>query len=263
MKGRTELNKSKMISIVGSRHHTEYGKTLVENLVNSLAQLEVVIISGLAYGIDALAHKAALKNNLVTIGVLAHGLDQVYPYRHIPIAKEMIEKGGALISEFRGGTLPDRHNFPSRNRIVAGITDATIVIETGVKGGSMITAELANNYNRDVFAYPGRLTDMQSGGCNSLISQNKAVLVTDPTDIAAALGWESHNKKNEVQKKLFFDLSEEEQRVFDLLKRKNKVQLDEISTQTGLPLSTIATTMLNLELQNLILSLPGKMYQLA
>ena len=163
---------------MGTRHNTEYGKQATEKLVSELAGLDVLVISGLAFGIDAIAHKAALANSMETIGVLAHGLGQVYPSQHAAIAKEMTKAGG-LITEFRSNTMPDKHNFPTRNRIVAGMSDAVIVIETRTKGGSIITAELANGYNRDVFAIPGKNTDIKSAGCNLLIRDNKAVLLSD------------------------------------------------------------------------------------
>ena len=175
-KGNADLNASKIIAVIGTRNHTEYGKQLTENLINDLAASNITVVSGLAYGIDALAHKAALKNNLPTIGVLAHGLDQVYPPLHAGLAKDMIKNNGGLLTEFRSYTTPDKHNFPTRNRIVAGMSDATIVIETGIKGGSMITAELANSYNKDVFAFPGKTTDSKRAGCNYLIKSNRQVV---------------------------------------------------------------------------------------
>ena len=177
-RGNANLNQSKIIAIVGSRNHTDYGKTIVDTLVQELTNENILVVSGLAYGIDSLAHKACLKNNVPTVGVLAHGLDKIYPASHTDIAREMILNGG-LLTEFKTKTKPDRHNFPSRNRIVSGMSDATIVVETDVKGGSMITAELANGYNKDVFAYPGKITDKKSSGCNELIKNNKAILLTN------------------------------------------------------------------------------------
>ena len=178
-KGEADLNGDKIVAIIGTRNHTDYGKQITEQLVEELTEQNVVVVSGLAYGIDAIAHKAAVKNNLPTVGVLAHGLDQVYPPQHTGLAKEMLKAGGGLLTEFRSKSKPDKHNFPTRNRVVAGMSDATIVIETGIKGGSMITAELANNYNKDVFAFPGKVTDTKSAGCNYLIKNNKAILLTD------------------------------------------------------------------------------------
>ena len=193
-KGEADLNSEKIIAVIGTRNHTEYGKQVTEKLIRELTEQNVVVVSGLAYGIDAIAHKAAVKNNLKTVGVLAHGLDQVYPSQHTGLAKEMLQAGGGLLTEFRSKTKPDKHNFPTRNRIVAGMSDATIVIETGIKGGSMITAELANNYNKDVFAYPGSVNDGKSAGCNYLIKNNKAVLLTDAQELIELMNWEETNR---------------------------------------------------------------------
>ena len=192
-RGNANLNNSKIISIIGTRTNSEYGKRITEQLVEGLREYNVLIVSGLAFGIDAIAHKAALQNGLPTIGVLAHGLDQLYPPQHKQLAKDMLAEGG-LLTEFRKETLPDKYNFPKRNRVVAGISDATIVIETAIKGGSMITAELAYNYNRDLFAIPGKITDAKSAGCLKLIQQNKAILLTDTTQLLEVMGWEE--KKN-------------------------------------------------------------------
>ena len=263
-KGNADLNTSKIVSIVGTRNHTDYGKQLTEKLIKELTEQHVLIVSGLAYGIDAIAHKAALKNNLQTVGVLAHGLDQIYPTHHSSLAKDMIKEGG-LLTEFRSRTNPDKHNFPTRNRIVAGMSDATIVIETGIKGGSMITAELANSYNKDVFAFPGKITDSKSAGCNFLIKSNKAILLTDAEELVEIMGWEekSHKSTAKKQKELFIELSQEEKIVINILKEKDGVHIDELNHKSGLSSSAVAAAMLNLELQNVILSLPGKIYQLA
>ncbi len=264
-KGEADLNASKIVAIIGTRSHTEYGKQATEKLVEELKEQNVLIVSGLAYGIDAIAHKAAVKNSLKTVGVLAHGLDQVYPAQHKGLAKDMINGRGGLLTEFRSRTKPDKHNFPTRNRIVAGMSDATIVVETGIKGGSMITAELANNYNKDVFAFPGKVTDTKSAGCNYLIKNNKAVLLTDAAELIELMGWEEKIRKSVArsQKELFIELSEEEKLVIQVLKEKNSVHIDEINLRTGLSSSSVAAAILNLELQNVVLSLPGKLYQIA
>src|SRR4030095_2785581 len=178
-KGDADLNASKVVAIIGTRNHTEYGKQQTEKLVKELSSQNILVVSGMAFGIDSIAHKTAYKHNLATVGVLGHGLDQIYPPEHSHLAKEMLKHGGGLLTEFRSNTKPDKHNFPTRNRIVAGMSDATVVIETGEKGGSMITAELANGYNKDVFALPGKVTDNKSAGCNFLIRNNKAMLLTD------------------------------------------------------------------------------------
>jgi DNA processing protein len=261
-RGNADLNASKIISIIGTRNNTDYGKLITEKLVEELAEQNVLIVSGLAFGIDAIAHKAALQNNLLTVGVLAHGLDTIYPQQHKSIAKEMLQNGG-LLTEMRKKTKPDKHNFPKRNRIVAGIADATIVVETALKGGSMITAHLANNYNRDVFAFPGKTTDNKSAGCNFLIKQNYAALLTDAQQLMEALGWQQKKIKRTLQKELFIELSEDEKIIVELLKEKDSIHVDELFLKSGLSTSAIAASMLSLELQNVIVSLPGKMYRLA
>jgi DNA processing protein len=260
-RGKANLNASKIISIVGTRNNTDYGKQVTEKLVSDLSELNVFIISGLAFGIDAIAHKSALQNNLETVGVLAHGLHTIYPRQHNNLAKEIIHQGG-LLTEFRNGDKPDKHNFPKRNRIVAGMADATIVIETAIKGGSMITAELANNYNRDVFALPGRITDSKSAGCNYLIQNNKAILFTDAKELTECLGWQSKKINKKQQKELFIELSEDEKIIIDILKEKETTHIDEINIKSNLSSSSIAAAILNLELQNVITGLPGKMYKL-
>lgn len=265
-KGTADLNVSKVVAVVGTRSHTDYGKQVAEKLIKDLSEQKVLIVSGLAYGIDAVAHKAALKNNLPTVGVLAHGLDQIYPSHHSGLAKEMLKDGGGLLTEFRSRTNPDKHNFPTRNRIVAGMSDATIVIETGSKGGSMITAELANGYNKDVFAFPGRVNDAKSAGCNHLIKSNKAVLLTDAQELIELMGWEekAKSKKEERrQKELFIELSKEERIVVDILKEKEAVHIDEINLRSNLSSSAVAAAILNLELQHVVSSLPGKLYSLS
>lgn len=262
-KGTADLNASKVLAIVGTRSSTEYGRQFTEKLVEELAAHEVLIISGLAYGIDAMAHKAALKNGLPTVGVVGHGLDTVYPYDHHGLAREMVKTGGGIVSEFFSGTEPDKHHFPLRNRIVAGLSDATVVVETKVEGGSMITAKLADGYNRDVFAVPGRTTDKVSSGCNHLIKYNKAILLTDADELLTVLGWkERKREKVKMQKELFIELSAEEQQIIQLLQEKEQVHIDEINLRSGMSSSAIASAILNLEIQNVIKSLPGKMYQL-
>jgi DNA processing protein len=271
-KGDADLNTSKIIAIIGTRSHTDYGKQVTEKLVKELATQNIMVVSGLAYGIDAIAHKAAIKNNLPTIGVLAHGLDQIYPSEHAGLAKDMIKQGGGLLTEFRSKSKPDKHNFPGRNRIVAGMSDATIVIETGIKGGSMITAELANGYNKDVFALPGKVTDGKSAGCNYLIKNNKAMLLTDAEELIEVMGWKSRSQESGAgsrkagarsQKELFIELTAEEKIVINILQEKESVNIDEINMKSGLSSSSVAAAVLNLELQNVILSLPGKLYRLA
>lgn len=263
-KGEADLNASKTVAIIGTRKNTEYGKQVTEKLVRELAPHGITIISGLAFGIDAIAHKAAVKNNLPTIGVLAHGLDQLYPAENAGLAKDMLKQGG-LLTEFRSKTKPDKHNFPSRNRIVAGMSDATIVIETDIKGGSMITAELANGYNKDVFAVPGKITDTKSSGSNFLIRNNRAILLSDVSELLETMGWQEkkNKKKPRLQQELFIELSPDEKQITGLLKERETMAIDEINLRTGLSSSAIAAAMLNLELQNVVVSLPGKLYRLA
>ncbi|HET6767448.1 MAG TPA: DNA-processing protein DprA [Chitinophagaceae bacterium] len=269
-KGDADLNVSKIIAVIGTRNHTEYGKQQTEKLISELSSQQILVVSGMAFGIDAIAHKAALKNDLATVGVLGHGLDQIYPPDHSPLAKDMLKHGGGLLTEFRSGTKPDKHNFPTRNRIVAGMSDATIVIETGAKGGSMITAELANGYNKDVFALPGRITDHKSAGCHFLIRNNKAMLLTDAAELIEVMGWEEKSQipiaigtKVKSQKAMFIELSKEEKIIIDLLNEKETVHIDELNMRSGLSTSATAIAVLNLELQNVIISLPGKIYRLS
>ena len=262
-RGTASLNMSKIVAIIGTRTNSDYGKQLTENLVRSLSSQQVLVVSGLAFGIDATAHKTALKKNLPTVGVLAHGLDTIYPIQHTNLAKEIIALGGGILTEFTSSVKPDKHNFPTRNRIVAGMSDAIIVIESGIKGGSMVTAELGNGYNKDVFAFPGKTTDIKSAGCNYLIKNNKALLITDPSELLIAMGWEP--KKSTIikqQKELFIQLSPEEKIITDLLTEKDQIHIDELHLKSGLTSSMVASGILTLELKLVIQSLPGKMYRL-
>jgi len=260
-KGTADLNASRIVAVVGTRSNTDYGKAFAEKLIEDLADENVLIISGLAFGIDAIAHKAALKNDLPTVGVVGHGLSKIYPSQHAELAKEMIAAGGGILSEFFHDTKPDKHNFPLRNRIVAGLSDATIIVESSVKGGSMITAKLADGYNRDVFAVPGKTTDKASAGCNHLIKFNKAVLLTDADELLEVMGWKEKKAKPKKQRELFIELSPEEQNVLQLLQQKEAVHIDEINTRSNLSSSAVAAAILNLELQGIVQGMPGKMYK--
>lgn len=261
-KGNADLNSPRIVAIVGTRSNTDYGKAITENLVRDLAPHNVIIISGLAYGIDAFAHKASVKHGLPTIGVVGHGLSKIYPAQNALLAKEMIAEGGGILSEFFHDTKPDKHNFPLRNRIVAGISDATVIIESSIKGGSMITAKLADGYNRDVFAIPGRTTDKLSAGCNHLIKYNKAILLTDADELLDVLGWKEKKASPKKQRELFIELTPEEQIVIKILQEKEAVHIDEINSSSGLSSSSIAAAILNLELQDIVQSQPGKMYKM-
>ena len=261
-KGNADLNSSKIIAVVGTRSNNEYGKTICEKLIEDVAGEEVIIVSGLAFGIDSIAHKASLKNNLKTIGVLAHGLDRIYPSQNSGLAKQMISNGG-LLTEFRSFTKPDRQNFPSRNRIVAGISDAIIVVETGIKGGSLITAEFGNGYNKDVFAFPGRINDSKSEGCNFLIKNNKAGLITCGNDILENMGWK---KKKEIsvkkQRELFIELTPDEKTVVNILNEQEQIHIDELFLKSKLSSSGVAAALLMLEMQGVVTSLAGKIYKI-
>ncbi len=263
-KGIADLNVSKIVAIVGTRSNTDYGKLFTEKLVKDLSAQNILVVSGLAFGIDAFAHKAALKNNLKTVGIVGHGLDKIYPTEHTALAKDMIKDDGGILTEFFSGTKPDKHNFPLRNRLVAGISDATVVVETSIKGGSMITAKLADAYNRDVFAVPGRTTDKNSGGCNYLIKHNKAILLTDAEELIDVMGWADKKSKvkSKSQRDLFIEMTAEEKIVVQLLQEKDAVAIDAINLQSGLSSSSVAAAILNLEFQGVVQSMPGKMYKL-
>ncbi|HPI55396.1 MAG TPA: DNA-processing protein DprA, partial [Chitinophagaceae bacterium] len=256
-KGHRKALSQRMVAIIGTRSHSHYGQRMVEELLESLKEYQPCIVSGLAFGIDILAHKNALKHELPTIGVLASGLDMVYPNEHHRIAMEMQRQGG-LLTEYNWGTIPDKGNFPTRNRIVAGMADATIVIETGQRGGSMITAELALSYNREVFCFPGRVGDRRSEGCLQLIKQLKAQLVTSGQDIADSLGWSQKPVKAARQALLFTTLNEQEQRIVDELQQQSPLELDELLSKTDMTMSQLSGALLNLEMQDIVCVLPGK-----
>jgi len=261
-KGNADLNASKVVCIVGSRAATEYGKDMCAKIVDELADLHVMIVSGLAYGIDVCAHKAALKNDLETIGVLAHGLDMIYPSTHTNIADKMSKQGG-LLTEFPSLTKMHPDLFPKRNRIVAGLCDAVIVVEAAEKSGSLITAGLANGYNRDVFAVPGRNGDTQSEGCNNLIKTNRAALLQSAKDITYLLGWEENEKKpKHIQTEIFIGFNADEQVLVNIIQEKGKINIDELSLLAEFTMSKTASVLLNLEFSGIIKSLPGKVYQL-
>jgi DNA processing protein len=263
-KGKCELNSSRMIAIVGTRNCTSYGKKITEQLVNDFAKYDVTVVSGLAYGIDIVAHKTAVKKNIPTIGVLAHGLNQLYPSEHKPTVENMVNNGG-ILTEFLSKSIFVPANFPSRNRIVAGMCDAVIVVESAIKGGALITADIANGYNRDVFAVPGRSGDKYSEGCNEFIRLNKAALLTSADQFAEMMLWEkeSAEKKSEPkQLKIFHELKDEEKILVNLLQQKGKLDIDTISINANMPMSKVSSTLLNLEFAGVLKSLPGKMFEL-
>jgi DNA processing protein len=264
-KGNANFNNTKVLSLVGTRSATDYGKTFTENLVKSFSELKynVLIVSGLAFGIDIAAHKAALKNKLETVAVLGHGLKSIYPSIHSKYAREIVNQG-ALVTEFVSDVKADRAYFVRRNRIIAGLADATIVVESGERGGALITADLANAYNRDVFAVPGRIDDPHSKGCNKLIKTNKAVLLESVEDLEYMLGWERPGgvKQKSIQRELFVNLSEDENKIIEIIRQQNEINIDILSAEADMPVSKVSPLLLNLEFSGLVKSLPGKVYKL-
>jgi DNA processing protein len=260
-KGNADLNKQKIVSIVGTRQSTAYGERVTEELIDGLAVHDPLIVSGMAYGIDICAHKRSLHHQLETVGVLAHGLDRIYPSAHKSIADKMMDAGG-LITEFMSGTNPDRENFPERNRIIAGMADAIIVVEAGIKGGALITANIANSYNRDVFAVPGRTDAEFSLGCNYLIKTNKAALIESAKDIEYLMGWEMKPAITNTQKQLFTDLTDEEELLVNIIRDKESIAIDDLCLIAELAMSKTSALLLNLEFSGIVKSLPGKIYKL-
>ncbi len=259
--GNWSLENKKVISIVGTRQITPQGIDFCHKLMHDLVAFDPVIVSGFAYGVDITAHLAAIQNNLQTIGVLAHGLNQTYPKVHKKYVAK-VEDNGGFLTDFWSSSNPDRENFLKRNRIVAGISEATIVIESAEKGGSMVTAHIANEYNRDVFAVPGRPTDMYSQGCNRLIKTNKAHLLTDVADLVYMLNWDVENKtKKTAQKQLFVQLEPEEQKIFDYITKNGKTLLDVIAIDCEIPTYKLSSLLLTMELKDVIRPLPGKLFE--
>lgn len=265
VKGSADLNRPRAVSIIGTRNATRYGLEFCQNFVRELSGLfpDMLVVSGLAYGIDVCAHRASLQNNVSTVAVLAHGLDRIYPSVHRKTAIEMLEKG-AWVTEFPSGTEPDRFNFVKRNRIVAGMADAVVVVESGEKGGSLITAEIANSYHREVFAVPGRTTDIRSSGCNALIASNKAVLMQKTAAFIEQMGWDTAaTPKQPVQKELFPDLNETEEKVFRALSGVESMHVNMLGIELNLPVSELFFALLELEMKNVVKALPGGVYKLA
>ena len=261
-RGNANLDAKKIVAIVGTRKSTDYGQRLVDELVEGLrSQENILIISGLAAGIDTIAHKKSLEQNIPTVGVLGHGLDRMYPVGNKKLAKDMMENGG-LLTEFPFNTVPDKGKFPMRNRVVAGLADVTVVVESPKAGGSLITGRLANGYNRDVATFPGRVHDSRSVGCNDLIRSNVAAMITCADDLLDLMNWKKNSRPKPVQKELFITLSPEEQRIVDILQSKDQVHADELYNLTGYNSSQLAATLLGLEMQNLIKTLPGKYYRM-
>lgn len=260
-KGNADLNVPYVVGVVGTRKATDYGRQLCDQLIEGLVPNHVLIISGLAYGIDTAAHRAALKYGFPTVGVLGHGLDRIYPYANKALAERMTHQGG-LLTEFPSGTIPDRENFPRRNRIVAGMVDALVVVESGMKGGALITADIASSYNRDIFAFPGRINDPFSEGCNHLIRTNRAALIRSASDLLYSMGWDKQTQFQAAQMRLFRDFSEDEQRLLNSFNGERECAIDDIMLRSGFPISRLAALLLALEFDGVITALPGKRYRI-
>lgn len=267
-RGTSDLNSKHIVSVVGTRRITEYGKDLCHRFCSDLSNIlpDSIVVSGLAYGVDIHAQRAALENGLETIGIVAHGLDTIYPQSHRQWAVKMLEQGG-LLTEFPSKTVIDKRNFVQRNRIVAGISSATIVVESTSKGGSLITAEIANSYDRDVFAFPGRVNDVFSEGCNELIRDQKAHLITSAEDFAAIIGWISDSERRKklkegVQQEFFPELSEKEQRIVEALKNSEGKQVNLLSVQTQIPVGELSGLLFELEMKSVVKMLSGGVYRL-
>mgnify|MGYP003290734482 CR=1 FL=1 len=265
-RGNAPLNALRIVSIVGTRHATAYGADLCLSFIEELKEQcpDVLIVSGLAYGIDIHAHRAALQNGFSTIGVLAHGLDRIYPAAHRKTAIDMMDHGG-LLTEFMSGTNPDRQNFVKRNRIVAGMSDATIVVESAVKGGALITAELAESYHRDCFAFPGRTKDLYSAGCNELIKNNRASLILSAEDFVNAMGWNlsSTPSSKTIQRELFPELNEEEKNIVQVLQRNpDGIQINILVVETNIPINRMSALLFELEMKGVVRALAGGVYRL-
>lgn len=260
-RGTADLRGRHMVAIVGTRKNTEYGRRATEELVEGLRDHRIAIVSGLALGIDVIAHRKAIQCGIPTIGVMAHGIDRIYPGQHKHIARDMVACGG-LLTEYRPGTEPERHNFPMRNRIVAGMSEVTIVVETGLKGGAMITARLASGYNREVAALPGRSIDRQSEGCNRLIADNEAQLINGAGDLLSMMNWDSKHIARAAQLPLFPETAPGASPVVALLQAQPSLHIDELHLRSGLDYGTLSAALLQMELNGVLECLPGKRYRL-
>lgn len=262
-KGNANLNAPRIVNIIGTRNPTRHGREICEEIIAGLASQGIMVVSGLAYGIDIIAHQACLQHQICTVGVLAHGLDRIYPAVHKSTATAMLENGG-LLTDFMSQTMPDKQNFPKRNRIVAGMSDATIVIESGLKGGSLITANIANSYGRDVMAVPGRTTDPFSMGCNELIKTHQAALVTSAEDILTFMNWSPGMKHKPAvhQPSLFVALNEDEQQIVSLFSESDEQHVDELLRRCLMPCHRLNNALLQLEMHNMVESMPGQRYRL-
>ena len=260
-RGTADLNAPKIVSIVGTRNITEYGKEMTKKFVEGLGDQNILVVSGLAYGIDVAAHHAALDHQMKTVGVLAHGLNTIYPAQHKAIARQMVEQGG-LLTEYTSQRAMAPGNFPARNRIVAGMCDAVVVIESAAKGGALITANIANSYNKEVFAIPGRISDKYSAGCNFLIRTFKASLTESTAQFLEAMNWQDGSKPKKKRAQLSLHLSPAEQKVYQLLSDHSELEIDRIVALSEIAGGDIAATLLEMEMSGVIVSLPGKRYKL-
>lgn len=260
-RGNMDLNPPRTVAVVGTRNATAYGKQTCEELIHALSDKNILVVSGMAYGIDICVHQLCVKHNVPTVGVLGHGLDRLYPAAHKVTAKKMLNNGG-LLTEYIPGTMPDRENFPMRNRIVAGMCDATIVVESKHKGGSLITAELANDYSRDVFAVPGNIGQEFSQGCNQLISQSKAHLYLSPDYFLNWMEWKEQKKPKTAQRALFLNLNDEERVVVDILQKEGEQHMDSLAVKSKNPISKTSVLLFQLEMNGWVKALPGQKYVL-
>ncbi len=261
MRGNLDLEARKIISVVGTRNVTSYGMAFCEAFIEDIAPLNPIIVSGFAYGVDICIQKAAMKHGLQTIGCLAHGLNQIYPKVHSRYMTD-VEKNGGFLSEFWSTQNPDRENFLKRNRIIAGMSEATVVVESAERGGSLVTADMAHGYDRDVFAVPGRADDKFSSGCNNLIKQQKAHMLTSAADLVYLLDWELEKEETKtVQKQLFIELDETEKSIYTYLQKEGKQLLDSIALECSLPVFKASSTLLNMEMKGVIRPLPGKLFE--
>ena len=265
-RGDADLNADKIISIVGTRNASAYGREITEQIIKELSEeyKNILVVSGLAYGIDYIAHSSALKEGLPTVGVLAHGLDLIYPYQHRKLAIDMLGNGG-LLTDFMSETKPDRQNFVKRNRIVAGISDCTLIVESAGKGGALITANIADSYNKDLFAIPGRINDVYSQGCNKLIKDKKAALVENAEDIMKEMCWKTvpqQKTQGPIQRSLLLNLSDEQQQVVTLLEKSESMHLNILAIEMDLPVSKLSSLLFDLELDGIVRAMPGGLYKL-
>jgi len=264
VKGDPFLNCPKVISIVGTRHATEYGRKIIDQFISVLAErgYKIIVVSGLAYGIDIHAHKSAIRAGIPTVAVMGHGLETVYPSMHTAVAKEMIENQGGLVSDFLSNSPIERTNFLRRNRIIAGLSDLTIVVESAKKGGALVTADIANSYNRDVFAFPGKVGDPYSEGCHFLIKSNRAVLIESVADMEYMMNWSAaKSQPDAIQPCLIYDFTPDEKLIVDLLRNEGETAIDLICIKTTLPMNKVSPLLLNLEFAGIVKGLPGKVFK--